>query len=161
MKYSHGLSNTKLYKTWASMINRCHNPKASNFNKYGAKGIVVCDSWQDPRNFMSWALVNGYSENLTIERIDFTKEYSPQNCKWIPLKDQAKNSCKRQTNTSGFVGVSYHKQKKKWIARVTIQSKRIEIGKYDSAEEAHDARKQYFISNNLPELLEIYERQHK
>lgn len=160
MKYDHGLSNTKIYKVWNSMMERCHNLNSSNYSRYGAKGISVCDDWHNPRIFISWALINGFAENLTIERKNFNFGYTPNNCTWILLKDQAKNRGKSVKNTSGYVGVNYHKVKKAWSARITIEGIRKEIGLYNSAEQAHNARTQYFISNDLTEYLKIHELQH-
>jgi hypothetical protein len=110
---------------------------------------------------MAWALLNGYTDKLTIERKNFTFGYTPKNCTWIPAECQAGNRGMTVKNTSGYVGVNWHKKKEKWFARVTIKNKRIEIGKFDDALEAHQARKQYFIDNNLQEHLRIYELQHQ
>jgi hypothetical protein len=155
------ITKTKLYHIWDSMYQRCLNPNSSGYHKYGAKGIGVCADWLDAYNFMGWALLNGYRDGLTIERVDFTKDYSPQNCTWIPAEYQAQNRGKSSLNTSGFVGVNWHNEKKCWIARVTVKGKRTEIGKYDSAIEAHLARGKYFKDNNLLDNLRTYELQHK
>ena len=156
------IQDTRLFRTWESINGRCHNPNYSGYDKYGAKGITVCNTWQKHSNaFMAWALLNGYTDKLTIERIDFTKGYSPENCMWIPLACQAGNRGKSNRNTSGYVGVNYHTKKKGWIARVTIEGRRKEIGKFSTAEEAHLARKQYFIDNDLAEHLRVYELQHR
>lgn len=160
MQYDHGLSKTKVYAVWSSMMDRCYRENASNYNNYGAKGITVCSEWHNPRVFIAWALLNEFAENLTIERVNFYLGYSPENCTWILLKDQAQNRGKTVKNTSGYVGVSYHKTQKKWVARVTIEGTRKIIGEFNTAEEAHAARGSYFIENNLTECLRIYELQH-
>lgn len=156
---SHGLSRTKLYKTWDSMIARCQNPNNAKYISYGALGVTVCEAWKDPRKFMAWALLNGFCENLTIERINPYGNYEPSNCIWIPARDQAANKRKSSKNTSGYSGVSLRKDGK-WQARVTVNGERKTIGSYGTALEAHKARGQYFIDNELQEHLKLYELQH-
>jgi len=91
-KAKHGLRNHPLYRTWQRMKNRCYNNRSKDYKDYGKRGIVVCDLWkEDFEEFYHWALRNGWEENLTIERIDFNKGYSPDNCKWIPMSEQSKN----------------------------------------------------------------------
>ena len=88
----HHMSNTKLFGVWWSMKNRCNNPKNPAYKNYGERGITVCEDWNNSSsNFFDWAKVNGYEEGLSIERIDVNGNYCPENCKWIPLVDQAKN----------------------------------------------------------------------
>lgn len=88
---THGMSNTRLYRTWKSMRNRCNNPNNKYYYCYGGKGIRVCDEWNVFENFQNWALMNGYTESMTIERIDTSKNYEPQNCTWIKMDEQSKN----------------------------------------------------------------------
>ena len=85
----------KLKKTYFNMHARCENPKASRYERYGGRGINVCDKWSGKdgfRNFLYWALENGYFCGASIERIDIEKGYSPDNCKWIPLNEQSINT---------------------------------------------------------------------
>lgn len=80
-----------------NMISRCHNPKNGGFHLYGGRGIKVCDEWKnDFEQFAEWALNNGYDETAefgkcTIDRIDVNGNYEPSNCRFVSLKEQARN----------------------------------------------------------------------
>lgn len=83
--------NKRLHNIFQGMLDRCYNPKDRAYRWYGAKGIKVCDEWiQNPESFEEWALDNGYQEGLTIDRKDELKDYSPENCRWTTLSDNAK-----------------------------------------------------------------------
>lgn len=83
---------TSLYKRWAGAIQRCENSNNKNFPAYGGRGITVCREWRsDYANFKRWALSAGYSPELEIDRIDNDKGYSPENCRWVSKKQQARN----------------------------------------------------------------------
>lgn len=93
----HNLAKTKLYFIWEGLKQRCLNPKNKAFRFYGARGITVCNEWQeDFCLFQKWALNNGYKEGLSIERINVNGNYEPENCKWIPTSEQYLNTRKIQ-----------------------------------------------------------------
>ncbi|WP_114752346.1 hypothetical protein [Pleomorphovibrio marinus] len=89
---THCMSKTRIYRIWRNIKTRCFNKKVRSYEHYGARGISICDEWMDFIPFYEWSKKSGYKSNLTIERIDFNKDYCPENCTWIPLKDQAKNT---------------------------------------------------------------------
>lgn len=89
---SHNLSDTRLYEIWWGMKKRCFNPNCHAFKRYGQRGITICKEWLDFKTFYDWALLNGYSKDLTIERINTNGNYEPGNCKWIILGKQVRNT---------------------------------------------------------------------
>jgi hypothetical protein len=102
----HGLSNTRLYKIWYGMLERCYKPTHVAFGSYGGRGIVVCGAWKnDVTVFYRWAVNNGYSDGLTMDRIDVNGNYCPENCRWATWEQQ--NNNKRDNRV-----IEYHGLKK-------------------------------------------------
>ena len=101
-KVTHGLSRTRIYREYRSMFSRC-KPNYHNSNVYYEKGITVCDEWTGNggfENFYEWAMNNGYSDELSLDRINVNGNYEPSNCRWITMKEQ-------QSNRSDNVFVEY------------------------------------------------------
>lgn len=104
----HGLANKhRLYGTWKNMKQRCYNPNNQDYKIYGSKGIRVCDEWlNDAGAFMKWGFENGWEKHLTIDRIDSSKGYSPDNCRFITM---AENSRKVSIENPNLNRGIYHK----------------------------------------------------
>lgn len=95
-RFTTGKSHSRLATIWYHMIGRCHNEKDYNYHRYGAKGVSVCDEWKnDFLAFEKWALLNGYNEKLSIDRIDVEGNYEPSNCRLVGYDIQLNN--KRDT----------------------------------------------------------------
>lgn len=85
--------NQRIREIFAGMIQRCYNSTNKNYCLYGAKGIQICQEWIDnPLEFEEWSLLNGYADNLTIDRIDSSKDYCPDNCQWITLEENSRRA---------------------------------------------------------------------
>lgn len=139
----HGKRNTRLYTIWDNMKRRCGNESATEYENYGGRGIFVDDIWiNDFQAFYDWSMANGYADDLTIDRIDNDKGYSPDNCKWSTISEQSKNKRVRNNNTSGHAGISLHKRTGKWHAYIWDNQIRIHLGYFSDIKDAIAAREE-------------------
>ena len=101
---THGMTNTRLYTIWNSMHCRCRYPGTNGYKRYGGRGIKVCEEWQKFEPFYEWAIGAGYSDKLTLDRIDNNKDYSPNNCRWATKEQQSNNQ-----RTNNFITLNDEK----------------------------------------------------
>lgn len=151
----HNDSKTRLYNIWCSMIDRVENKKSTSYEDYWGRGITICEEWRNNYpSFKKWALQNGYSNSLKIDRIDNDLGYFPNNCRWATQTIQSRNTRRlRSNNTSGYRGVCWHKKQQKFNSRITVNSIVINLGSYCSDIEAAKAYDKYIIDNNLEHTL--------
>lgn len=87
----HGKTNTRLFRIWDKMIERCEKPNSKHYKGYGSRGISVCKEWHEFITFYDWAMANGYSDKLSIDRINNDGNYEPSNCRWATNIQQSNN----------------------------------------------------------------------
>ena len=146
----HNLSVTKIYLTWKGIKTRTLNPKNKRYSDYGGRGITVCEEWKnDFMSFYNWAMSNGYSEELSIDRIDNNGNYEPNNCRWATRTIQTRNQRIYKNNSSGYKGVFYIKNKAKYQSYIGVNKNRTYLGLYLTAEDGAIAYNNYIIENNL------------
>ncbi|OAV63845.1 hypothetical protein Barb6_03511 [Bacteroidales bacterium Barb6] len=87
----------KLYRCWANLKLKCLNEKSNRFNSFGGRGITICNEWaNDYKAFHDWAISNGYSDDLSIDRIDNNGNYEPENCRWTTTTQKRRNNCRNR-----------------------------------------------------------------
>ncbi|MFL9848603.1 hypothetical protein [Pseudomonas chlororaphis] len=147
---THGFNNTnsRLHVTWSNMKRRCLSPRGKEIEVY--EGVTLCNEWMSFKPFMEWSLANGYTDRMTIDRIETSKGYEPGNCRYVDYSVQAANRRITDKNTSGHVGVSWDRGK--WCAKVQWKKKQIHLGRFDEIKDAVKARNDYLDANNLPHL---------
>lgn len=127
--------NTKLNHVYHDMILRCCDQKRIAYKDYGGRGITVCDEWSNKEKvpsaynatkgwllFKEWAVEHGYKEGLTIDRIDNSKGYSPENCRWVSRKVQMNNT--RRSRLIEYKGVT--KTLSTWCDELDLNYNRVE-----------------------------------
>ena len=147
----HGMKKHRFYATYRNMMKRCYTKSDPGYKDYGERGISVCEEWQDIIKFVAWA-DSTYIEGYTLDRIDNVGNYEPSNCRWADATTQAINQRMMKNNTTGYVGV-YAARDNKWESRLTFNKVDIFLGRFNTIEEAAQARDNYIIENNLPHKL--------
>jgi len=91
----------RLNEIYYNIKKRCYNEKHKDYYNYGARGIQMCEEWKNDRySFLDWAYSSGYEDDLTIDRIDNLKGYSPDNCRWVTRADNNRNKLKHQLEST-------------------------------------------------------------
>lgn len=154
----HNKTNTRLYSIYHGMKCRCYNKNQESYKKwYGPKNITICAEWKnDFVAFYHWAINNGYNDTLTIDRIDNTKGYQPDNCRWTTPHIQAANRIISKNNKTGRVGIyksipKDYKTKKIFVAQISVNNKKYFLGRFETIELALQARNKFIKENKLKE----------
>lgn len=129
---THGMTGTKIYYNWVSMLQRCTNPDKWSYKHYGGRGIAVCDDWYFFENFLA-DMGDSYKEGLTLDRIDNDSGYSPENCRWATMKEQANN--RRNTIFVEYAGMK--KTLVEWSIIINTQYKTMNW-RYKRGWDSHD-----------------------
>ena len=120
--HKHKMSGTRIYETWQDMKRRCYNKQNARYDRYGGRGITVCDEWLNNfQSFYDWAISNGYSDDLTIDRIDNDGNYEPSNCRWSTAKEQCNN---RGSNINITIG-NATKSLMRWCEIFNVDYKKV------------------------------------
>ena len=151
---------TTMYSSWDHMKQRCLNPKNSNYNYYGERGITICAEWRSFEKFKRWALKNGWKNGLTIDRIDPDGNYEPSNCRWTTQIVQNRNTrilkAQNKTGYRGVYEVILKSGKKRYRSEIMVDKVKINLGRYDTKEEAAIAYNNYIINNNLEHTINTF-----
>lgn len=145
-------SYDNLYRRYIDMKARCYNKNNCNYKYYGERGIGVCDEWLGEngyKNFKKWSLENGYKKELSLDKIDNNKNYSPNNCRWVTKRIQ--NINKRSNNN--LIGVKLHTNKKIYYGTIKIDNKDYYTGCSKDKIEVAIMRNNYILDHKLENKL--------
>ena len=128
------------YNSWVAMKSRCFDSNSVHYNRYGGRGITVCERWMSFENFLS-DMGEKPTNNHSIERINNDGNYEPSNCKWASKIEQSRNRSVRKDNVIGISGVQMH-ECGKFQVRIAVNRKNIYVGLFDTLKEAVKARRE-------------------
>jgi hypothetical protein len=150
-KHGHKSRNNEssTYTSWRAMKSRCLNPKNPFYKYYGGRGIKICKTWLTFTGFLKD--MGERPVNLTLERRNNNGNYEPGNCRWATLSEQAHNQRLRKDNKSGFKGLTWRANLKKWQVRVIFNKKLVYDKYFRNKIEAIRAREK-FVKEFIPTL---------
>ena len=150
---THGMTDSRLYNIWCGMIQRCTNPHQPGFRNYGGRGIWLCDEWRGSfEAFQEWAVGAGYSDELTIDRIDGRRGYCPENCRFTTRTVQNQNRRKYNNNSTGFRGVSFDRSRQSYVAYASKGGHLVLLGCFSDPVEAARVRDDFVREHYEPPL---------
>lgn len=134
------MSGTSEYIAWNGMRNRCNNPKHTVYRFYGARGIRVCKRWRVFKNFLADMGRKPRSE-LSLDRINNAKNYTPSNCRWATRSSQNQNRRLNRRNKYGVKGVSFDKRRNRLLVTIGVNGKQKYVGSVKTLDEARKLRR--------------------
>lgn len=154
----HGKSRTRIYRIYIGMIGRCYNPHYNTYPNYGAQGITVCEEWRDKEHsferFLEWSK-GKYRYDLSIDRLDPYKGYSPDNCRWATGSEQTTHFKISPKHKTGYRNV-YPTIYGTYQVIMSVHDKSYNVGSFKTIEAAVNARNAYIDANHLPNPKQEY-----
>lgn len=137
--YKHGgtFKYVKEFNSWRAMKGRCQDINNDHYIYYGGRGIKICDRWKLFSNFL--IDMGKREDGMTLDRINVDGHYEPSNCRWATVNQQANNKRIYKNNTSGHKGISFSVSDNKWVARISVNGKRLYVGRYENVNLALEA----------------------
>ena len=152
-------SNFKIYKRWIDMIRRCYDPSANHYNRYGERGVIVCEEWRNFQNYGEWELNNCPNPEFRLDKdilFKYNKIYSPKTCCFVPeaINSIFCNICDKTRNLPTGVSIKGNS----YIAQCMINNKKVHLGSYKTPEEAFYAYKEG-KEYEIKRIAELYKPQ--
>lgn len=142
-----GRTKTRLYRIWCGIKSRCYNPNSPEYDRYGGAGVRVCNRWLESFDNFKEDMEEGYSDEVSIDRIDPKGSYEPHNCRWASAVEQSYNQKMSYRNTSGCAGVWWIKKLKLWRVRIQKGGKILEESFVKDKTTAIKLRKEWEIKH--------------
>ena len=129
---THGRSGTREYRIWKNIKARCLNKNLPTAQHYSGRGISMCAEWEN--SFVKFFMDMGPipSQKHSIDRIDVNGNYEPGNCRWATQQTQARNTRIRKDNLTGCRGVTWCREKNKWMVTIRYGGKKHRIGRFET-----------------------------